>query len=79
MLRSMFLLWIFMVLFGYGREANRMLRIVLGIAVFGWAARIILSFGFSMLPIILRKIMKQTDHFRRLGYRGGYVKAEAGD
>ncbi len=53
MLRSMFLLWIFMVLFGYGREANRMLRIVLGIAVFGWAARIILSFGFSMLPIIL--------------------------
>ena len=42
-----------MVLFGYGREANRMLRIVLGIAVFGWAARIILSFGFSMLPIIL--------------------------
>lgn len=53
MLRSMFLLWIFMVLFGYGREANRMLQIVLGIAVFGWAARIILSFGFSMLPIIL--------------------------
>ena len=53
MLMNLFIFWIFASMFFGSREAGRAVSRIFGVLVFFWIVRILLGFGWGLLPYIL--------------------------
>ena len=53
MLMNVILIWVLFSLFFGSREAGKVFRGIIGFFVVMWVIRMVLGFGFTLLPVIL--------------------------